>query len=376
MNKDTFYIYMQNPQSLDNQSLGGLADLVDEYPFFQVAQMLYVKNLQNVEDIQFNKQLKLAAAYMHDRSVLFSLLKQSSLATVEPLEEWAESDELTIIDELPTEKLLGSEPDPELDPEPIFEPDSAPEPEPDPESEVISELEPESEPEPEPEPESEPEPEPEPESESEPEPEPEPEPESEPKSGKRKQIRIHKDQEFIGTENDMDNEVPEVNTPGASDSLQKSDYLKELERFIPIADIDVLYFDFPKSYREDLLEFAFEKFAPEFEAVSAKDRQTDNEMTDDRDKIASHELIEQFIHEQPRIQPPPEDMPPSRNDISLESLKEDESFMTETLAGIYLKQGYYLKALKSFEKLSLKYPEKSIYFATQIEKVKDLINNQ
>lgn len=352
MNKDTFYIYMQNPQSLDHQSLGGLADLVDEYPFFQIAQMLYVKNLQNVEDIRFNKQLKLAAAYMHDRSVLFSLLKQSSLATVESLEEWTEPDELTIIDELPTEKLHESEsdPEPELEPEPVFEPDSVPEPEPvfepetesGPKSEVVSELEPEPEPEP----------------------------------GKRKQIRIHKDQEFIGTENDLDNEVPEVNTHGDSDPLQKSNYLKELERFVPIADIDMLYFDFPKSYREDLLEFAFEKFTPEFEAVSVKDSQAGKNRSDHRDKLASNELIEQFIQEQPRIQAPPKDMPPPRNDISLESLKEDESFMTETLARIYLKQGYYLKALKSYEKLSLKYPEKSIYFATQIEKVKDLINNQ
>ena len=59
------------------------------------------------------------------------------------------------------------------------------------------------------------------------------------------------------------------------------------------------------------------------------------------------------------------------------SQKEDtnEDFVTETLASIYAQQGYYKKAVQIFEKLSLKYPEKSTYFAAQIEKVKHLMNN-
>lgn len=48
------------------------------------------------------------------------------------------------------------------------------------------------------------------------------------------------------------------------------------------------------------------------------------------------------------------------------------SFITETLAEIYIKQGYYDKAIESYHKLSLKYPKKNTYFASQIEKVKKL----
>ena len=62
-----------------------------------------------------------------------------------------------------------------------------------------------------------------------------------------------------------------------------------------------------------------------------------------------------------------------------ENGSEDNSeidFCTETLAGIYAEQGYFDQAKRIYSKLILAFPEKSAYFASLIEKLDKLINNQ
>ena len=59
--------------------------------------------------------------------------------------------------------------------------------------------------------------------------------------------------------------------------------------------------------------------------------------------------------------------------LSVNDLPEDT--FTETLAKIYLKQKRYDHALEIFKSLSLKYPEKNVYFADQIRFLEKLIIN-
>lgn len=58
-----------------------------------------------------------------------------------------------------------------------------------------------------------------------------------------------------------------------------------------------------------------------------------------------------------------------REDVPSEMPEEVFDFCTETLAEIYAEQGYLDEAKQIYSKLSLRYPEKSVYFAALIEKL-------
>ena len=87
-------------------------------------------------------------------------------------------------------------------------------------------------------------------------------------------------------------------------------------------------------------------------------------------KTKQFQLIDKFIQSNPKIQPIKKEST-SFNPIKTES-NQTESLMTETLARIYLEQKNYKKAIQSYKILSLKYPEKSGFFADQIKAVKKL----
>jgi hypothetical protein len=81
-------------------------------------------------------------------------------------------------------------------------------------------------------------------------------------------------------------------------------------------------------------------------------------------------IIDKFLSENPKIKPISNTAPKPKlvnNDDAV-----SDSLMTETLARIYLEQKNYDKAIQSYKILSLKYPEKSSFFANQIKAVKEL----
>lgn len=51
---------------------------------------------------------------------------------------------------------------------------------------------------------------------------------------------------------------------------------------------------------------------------------------------------------------------------------DDVDFCTETMAGIYAEQGYYEEAIRIYDKLILAFPEKSAYFASLIDRLRQL----
>lgn len=103
-------------------------------------------------------------------------------------------------------------------------------------------------------------------------------------------------------------------------------------------------------------------------------------------KLQHHDLIDSFIKQEEQRMPGSGFMMDD-NAVEAEpptSVKEsegshvkplDDSFFTETLARIYIKQKRYEKALQIIKNLNLKYPEKNVYFADQIRFLEKLIIN-
>ncbi len=88
------------------------------------------------------------------------------------------------------------------------------------------------------------------------------------------------------------------------------------------------------------------------------------------EKRRKFEMIDRFIAQNPKIVPGEAES----GEINIkQSLKLDKKeLMTETLARVYLEQGKYKKAIQAYRILSLKYPEKSSFFADQIKAVEQL----
>jgi hypothetical protein len=57
-------------------------------------------------------------------------------------------------------------------------------------------------------------------------------------------------------------------------------------------------------------------------------------------------------------------------DLAQKSLELDDEIASETLAEIYENQGLYNKAIRMYVRLSLKFPEKSLFFAARIKELK------
>lgn len=94
----------------------------------------------------------------------------------------------------------------------------------------------------------------------------------------------------------------------------------------------------------------------------------------EKPEMKGQALIDNFINESGKIElkEEPEFIPEVDE---TDKKNEDETYFTETLAQIYIKQGRYSKALEIIKRLNLNYPKKNVYFADQIRFLEKLIIN-
>ena len=101
------------------------------------------------------------------------------------------------------------------------------------------------------------------------------------------------------------------------------------------------------------------------------DESSDDEQVDKKE-LDQSKIIEEFLQKNPSIQAKKENLPKKNINMAEQSNQESDTLMTETLAQIYLDQGLYNKAIKAYEILSLKNPQKSSFFAQRIAQIKNL----
>lgn len=143
--------------------------------------------------------------------------------------------------------------------------------------------------------------------------------------------------------------IPEINLGGTSEDLNR----------------EVALLEEKKKTLDELMAIIENKIS-ELEKEKSKPKKEEK-------KLSKAEIIDKFIAENPSISRPKQEF---FNPISAaqESVIDQENIVSETLATIYEKQGYFEKAISIYEKLKLKYPEKSIIFAGQINALKNKLN--
>jgi hypothetical protein len=161
---------------------------------------------------------------------------------------------------------------------------------------------------------------------------------------------------------EMDNEV-------------SNDVMVLIDQDLTPTEDKVYYMDpgFSVPEYSDLLELDLDaNMAIVFEEETMSQEQ---KSSDERDikTLSQSELIDKFIIANPRIEPIKEVPRFTLTDISKPFTEMEGGLVTETLARIYINQAYYSKAIDIYEKLSLKFPEKSSYFASQIKLVEEYL---
>jgi len=281
MNKEQFYTYLNNPDDLNESSLSELNEILEEYPYFQTAHLLYLKNLYLLKHLKFTKQLRVSSTYLADREVLFNFLySKTSTDNIGDAE----------VDNKDNENQLSEKEKIELKP-------------------VIA---------------------------------------------KKRKVK---------------STVKKIAEKKES-SIGVAEQKEKKKRKQP------LQFDNEKTH--SFIEWLELYSNKKGKSVNVENKKTDSKISDvnSTKKTKSNiqdKLISDFINSNPRIEVSISDKTVNK-DISEESNTENDYFITETLARIYVEQKHYGKAISAYEKLSLKYPEKNIYFANQIKKIIKLIN--
>jgi hypothetical protein len=381
MNRTQFISYLDHSEKLSGEDSRLLTALLKNFPYFQTAHLLLAKSLHNQNSIDYNNQLKITAAYATDRKVLHQLITKQFIPTAEipvvpSVPETKKADEIILnnliiseektvvapVEERIQKEEILAEPVPVIKEEIISATIIAPFGDPENvaiEPTVVSENE--------------------------------TVPADEAINTAVPDVHIETlEKEYLA---EAANTLIEINIlqteltgqnekQSESESGVKSETKEGGEESRPMETVDSNFvLNTPPQTAENKGIEEFDKSSPhsfsdwlKHAGDFAEEPVKDPKETPLKSSNAA-DLIDKFIREEPKITRSKTEFYNPVN-MAKQSVADDITFVSETLAKIYVLQGNYLKALHAYENLRLKYPEKRLYFALQIKNLRKLINQQ
>ena len=285
MNKQQFIQFILSPEKLNSETVNQLGSLINDFPYFQTAHLLYLKSLHNQSSIHYNSQLKITAAYVTDRKVLNNLITDKYTIEQPFTEDKKQTGALT---------------------------------------DVTKKTEQETE-----------------------------------------------NIDFITDNNIYESIEKKLNAQILSEIINTTT-IQEIVETNTLAEIN---FE-DKSKTEEITITVPQLNTSGQNTFSDWLKRTKNTHNNQINIETSKQnaLVNSFITTEPRLSKKTAFYSPV--DMARKSVTENISIITETLAKVYMQQGNLITAKKAYENLSLKFPEKSVYFAAQIKSINKQLNSK
>ena len=316
MKIEQFIELIDNPSKLAETHISSIEKILSDYPFFQSAHLLYAKALQNSKHINYHNALKRTAVIAGNRAVLYRLINQNPVQKITPQ---VVEEEIKIIvekQEIKPEKLL----------------------------EIVAEE----------------------------------------KTEKAVSSPVNVVYTIVNNEEPIAN--VEIEKPSENEQTQTLNEIilnPIVEAYI---ETEILKINEKESEIKREEPQSFTEWLKQLPTISKQLSVSDQKKPESikkevvikvqnpKHKTEKQEFLDKLLSEELRISKPQADKTfYAATQKTRSSVLEDENLVTETLAKIYVLQGNHGKAIRAYEILSLKFPEKSAYFASLIKEIKNNI---